>query len=331
MSPLPGDRPGRLARLPALLETHHPEAQVHSAPQPPLILEERPDDPAARPVRLDHDHPYRRSNGANSRSLPRHRSNRPAASASNQAVIGLLAFFAFLVDWWPLLAILAAQLAAGLLLGRRYCLPCVAYFELVQPRFGEGGIEDSRPPRFANTVVPWYSPPPASSIWPVSPLPGGCLGSRCRSGAACRHYRALRGLRALRGGTAAPGADRSVATSGSGRPGWTAPDEDIVVQFTHPWCTDCQTLAEQLQLEPPSGGGGCLPETRPGPEVRHRRRARGRRRCPVGGGHRPSLRLEPRSTSSRHDVRRRLRLGTGCAGTPSHSPGPGTTPGRRWW
>jgi hypothetical protein len=28
----------------------------------------------------------------------------------------------------------------------------VAYFELIQPRFGEGPLEDSRPPRAANVV-----------------------------------------------------------------------------------------------------------------------------------------------------------------------------------
>jgi hypothetical protein len=28
----------------------------------------------------------------------------------------------------------------------------VAYFELLQPRIGEGPVEDSRPPRFANKV-----------------------------------------------------------------------------------------------------------------------------------------------------------------------------------
>jgi hypothetical protein len=70
----------------------------------------------------------------------------------NQAVIGTLALLAFVTGWWPLLAILAAQLAIGLTLGRRWCLPCLAYFELVQPRVGEGKIEDSRPPRFANKV-----------------------------------------------------------------------------------------------------------------------------------------------------------------------------------
>ena len=44
------------------------------------------------------------------------------------------------------------QLALGLTLGRRWCLACVAYFELVQPRLGEGRLEDARPPRFANMV-----------------------------------------------------------------------------------------------------------------------------------------------------------------------------------
>jgi hypothetical protein len=48
--------------------------------------------------------------------------------------------------------LLALQLVVGLTLGRRYCLPCLVYFELVQLRFGEGTLEDLRPPRFANMV-----------------------------------------------------------------------------------------------------------------------------------------------------------------------------------
>jgi Domain of unknown function (DUF4395) len=69
-----------------------------------------------------------------------------------QGTIGVLALVAFLTGWWPLLGILATQLAVGLTLGRRWCVPCVFYFEVLQPRFGEGPIEDSRPPRFANTI-----------------------------------------------------------------------------------------------------------------------------------------------------------------------------------
>jgi hypothetical protein len=70
----------------------------------------------------------------------------------NQVIIGTLALGAVLLGWWWLLVLLALQLIVGLTLGRRYCLPCLAYFELVQPVFGEGRFEDSRPPRFANMV-----------------------------------------------------------------------------------------------------------------------------------------------------------------------------------
>ena len=70
----------------------------------------------------------------------------------NQVVVGTVSLLAVVTGWWPLLAVIAAQLGIGLRFGRRYCLPCVAYFELVQPRFGEGPLEDSRPPRFANMI-----------------------------------------------------------------------------------------------------------------------------------------------------------------------------------
>lgn len=68
----------------------------------------------------------------------------------NQFVIGTLSLVAVTVGPWWLVALLAAQLAVGLVLGRRWCLPCVAYFEVVQRVFGEGPLEDARPPRFAN-------------------------------------------------------------------------------------------------------------------------------------------------------------------------------------
>jgi len=70
----------------------------------------------------------------------------------NQATIGLLAVLAVATGWWWLLGVLGLQLLVGLTLGRRFCLPCLAYFELVQPRFGEGTLEDARPPRSANLV-----------------------------------------------------------------------------------------------------------------------------------------------------------------------------------
>jgi hypothetical protein len=70
----------------------------------------------------------------------------------NQAVVGLVSILAVASGWWWLLALLALQLVVGLTFGRSYCLQCLAYFELVQPLLGEGPLEDSRPPRFANMV-----------------------------------------------------------------------------------------------------------------------------------------------------------------------------------
>ena len=74
------------------------------------------------------------------------------APRTNQAVVGVVSVLAVATGWWWLLALLALQLALGLVLGRRYCLPCLLYFEVIQPRFGEGALEDSRPPRAANIV-----------------------------------------------------------------------------------------------------------------------------------------------------------------------------------
>jgi hypothetical protein len=74
------------------------------------------------------------------------------APRTNQAVIGAVSVVAVATGWWWLLALLALQLALGLSIGRRVCLACVLYFEVLQPRFGEGPLEDSRPPRAANTV-----------------------------------------------------------------------------------------------------------------------------------------------------------------------------------
>jgi hypothetical protein len=125
----------------------------------------------------------------------------------NQAVIGTLALVAFLTGWWPLLAILAAQLAIGLTLGRRWCLPCLAYFELVQPRFGEGPIEDSRPPRFANMigVVFLGSASVAHAVgqstvgWTLGLLVAGLALAAAATGicAGCQAYRLLARARGI--------------------------------------------------------------------------------------------------------------------------------------
>jgi hypothetical protein len=94
----------------------------------------------------------------------------------NQATIGVLSVVAVATGWWWLLALLALQLAVGLTFGRRFCLACVAYFELVQPRVGEGPLEDSRPPRVANMVGLAVLGAAALAYAAGQPLVGAVLG-----------------------------------------------------------------------------------------------------------------------------------------------------------
>ena len=168
----------------------------------------------------------------------------------NQAVIGALALVAFLTGWWPLLALLAAQLAVGLRLGRRWCLPCVAYFELVQPRVGEGPIEDSRPPRFANAIgvaaLGLASLAHATGLstlgWGLGLLVAVLALAAAATGlcAGCELYRLgarVRGVRSHR-------LDRIDPTDLG-----LSPNDDVVVQFTHPLCSDCRALELRLTEE----------------------------------------------------------------------------------
>jgi hypothetical protein len=169
---------------------------------------------------------------------------------SNQATIGLLALVSVLTGWWPLLAILALQLAVGLLFGRRYCLPCLAYFELVQPRLGEGPIEDSRPPRFANlvgvVVLGAGSVAYAVGLTTIGSALGllvtglALLAAATGLCAGCEIYRLgarVRGIRSHR-------LDRvELADFG------LSPDGEVVLQFTHPLCSDCRTLEQRFRAE----------------------------------------------------------------------------------
>jgi hypothetical protein len=168
----------------------------------------------------------------------------------NQATIGLLALAAVLLGWWWLLGILATQLAIGLTFGRRYCLPCLAYFELVQPRFGEGPVEDSRPPRFANMVgvavlgaaTLAYAVGLGSLGAALGLLVAGLALLAAATGlcAGCEAYRLgarLRGVRSHR-------LDR-VELEDLG----LVPNGELVVQFTHPLCSDCTTLERRFRAE----------------------------------------------------------------------------------
>ena len=172
------------------------------------------------------------------------------APRTNQAIVGTLSLVAILTGWWGILAALALQLAIGLTFGRRYCLPCLLYFELIQPRLGEGPIEDSRPPRFANVVgVAFLS---ASSVAYATGLIlagqvlGGIVAALALLAATtglcvgCEIYCLAARFRGERSRVI----DR-VDLSELG-----AVDEgEVVVEFTHPLCTDCRALEGKLRGE----------------------------------------------------------------------------------
>ena len=171
------------------------------------------------------------------------------APRTNQAIVGALSLVAFLTGWWPILALLAAQLAIGLRFGRRYCLQCLLYFGVLQPRFGEGPIEDSRPPRFANMVgvaflgaatvahavgasaIGWALGLLVAALALLAATTGLCVG--------CEMYKIGARLR----GISRRSFDRvdldEIGAERSGVP--------LVVQFTHPLCTDCHTLERELR------------------------------------------------------------------------------------
>lgn len=171
------------------------------------------------------------------------------APRTNQAIVGTLSLLAFVTGWWPILAVLAAQLAIGLTFGRRYCLPCLLYFGVLQPRFGEGPIEDSRPPRFANivgvvflgtatlahlaglTVVGWGLGLIVAALALLAATTGLCVG--------CEMYKIGARIRGIRPG--------SIERIDLAELGAERHEGETVVQFTHPLCTDCHTLDLELR------------------------------------------------------------------------------------
>lgn len=168
----------------------------------------------------------------------------------NQAVTGLVAL-AGAVFGWPLAwALMAAQLLIGLTLGRRFCLPCLAYFTLVQPRFGEGPLEDSRPPRLANMIGIAFLGIAAAAWWLGAPVVGTVLGLlvaalallAAATGfcAGCEIYRLtarLRGNSPRHQSRIDPADLNGVAGAGA------------YVEFTHPLCADCQVWERRLGSE----------------------------------------------------------------------------------
>jgi hypothetical protein len=165
-----------------------------------------------------------------------------------QATIGTGAAVAVATGWWWLYGLLALQLVTGLVLGRRWCLPCVAYFRFVQPRLGEGRVEDARPPRFANMVgATVLSLAFAASLSGLSGA-GRALGALVAVLAllaattglcvGCELYKLGARLRGVR-----PGAVGALDLAEIG----AAPGRPAVVQFTHPLCSDCHELEGRLR------------------------------------------------------------------------------------
>ena len=170
----------------------------------------------------------------------------------NQAVIGSLALVAVVVDFWPLLTLLALQLVLGLTLGRRWCVACVAYFELVQPRFGEGPLEDARPPRFANMVgVAVLGAASALHLlgydtagWALGLLVAGLALLAAATGlcVGCELYRLGARLRGIK--------ERHIDRVDLGDfAEVSAHTGNVVVEFTHPLCSDCRELEERLRSQ----------------------------------------------------------------------------------
>ncbi len=167
----------------------------------------------------------------------------------NQATVGVVSLVAVLTGWWPLFGLLAAQLGIGLRFGRRYCLPCVAYFELVQPHFGEGLIEDSRPPKFANQIgfAVLTTATVAHAIgltaigiglgWLVAAL--ALLAATTGFCAGCEVYRIGARLRGIR--------RRDLDRVELAELGAPITAGETMVAFSHPLCTDCRTVIGELE------------------------------------------------------------------------------------
>ena len=171
------------------------------------------------------------------------------APRTNQAIVGTLSLLAALTGWWPIFGVLAGQLAIGLVFGRRYCVPCLLYFEVIQPRIGEGPIEDSRPPRFANVVGAAFLGGSTiaylvglsalglalglvvAALALLAAITGLCVG--------CEMYRFAARLRGVRA--------RRIDSVDLAELGASTASGEIVVEFTHPLCTDCRSLEAELR------------------------------------------------------------------------------------
>lgn len=169
----------------------------------------------------------------------------------NQAVIGTLALVAALFQAPWLFGLLALQLLGGVTFGRRYCLPCLFYFEVVQPRAGEGPLEDSRPPRFANMVGIAFLASATVASYAGAAVLGTALGAIVAALAllaattgfcmGCEFYKLsakLRGISPRHFNHIDP-ADVDLSAISNG--------QRAIVEFTHPLCSECGEWEQRLR------------------------------------------------------------------------------------
>jgi uncharacterized protein DUF4395 len=169
----------------------------------------------------------------------------------NQAVTGIVALLGAVFGWPLAWALMSGQLLIGLTLGRRFCVPCLAYFEVVQPRLGEGRLEDSRPPRLANKMGTVFLGSAALAWWLGAPTVGIVLGLLVAVLAllaastglcvGCEIYRLTARLR----GISPRHHGRIDAADLNGLRGGQA-----YVEFTHPLCSECHEWELRLRSEP---------------------------------------------------------------------------------
>lgn len=168
----------------------------------------------------------------------------------NQAVVGALSLVTAVTGMWGFVAALALQLIVGLRFGRKYCLACVFYFEVVQPRVGEGELEDARPPRFANIVGAIFltgaTVAYAAGMTILGTVLAGIVAALALLAAStgfcagCEIYKLVARARGVR-----PGQAQRIDLRDLGP---VARDE-VVVQFTHPLCSGCGSLHRELSAK----------------------------------------------------------------------------------
>jgi hypothetical protein len=167
----------------------------------------------------------------------------------SQAVTGVVALLGAVFGWPLAWAIMSVQIAMGLTLGRQFCLPCLAYFTLVQPRLGEGPIEDSRPPRLANVIGTTFLGAAAVLWWVGAETAATVLGAMVAGLAllaastglcvGCEIYRLTARLRGI--------SPRHHAQIDPGDLAGLDSNPRTYVEFTHPLCAECRQWEERLR------------------------------------------------------------------------------------